>query len=233
MDRHLDFTIDFETCGLGANAAVMQVAVLPWLRDNFASPFCNEDELKPYVGYVDLRRCVMDGFEFEPKTLRWWREQSEEAKSAVCDGKPEQIDDITWNVLHYIDGVMSEYKLESICLWSQGPDVDMAILRHLCSEFGIDLEKRIQHTSFRDCRTMILEAALLMAGRIQPDGAVSTAPSSPSVQDILSDSRRAYELFDPLPYYSFIKGRAQHDALYDCARSTWYTWQALKELRKP
>lgn len=29
MERHLDFTIDFETCSLSANAAVMQVAIVP------------------------------------------------------------------------------------------------------------------------------------------------------------------------------------------------------------
>lgn len=34
MERHLDFTIDFETCSLGANAAPMQDDPLP---DEYAS----------------------------------------------------------------------------------------------------------------------------------------------------------------------------------------------------
>lgn len=91
MIGHLDFTIDFETCSLSANAAVMQVAVVPWLRDEDEDPFCKPQantgtwscEGLPYVGFVDLRTCVVDGFDFDRDTIKWWSERSDVAKMAV------------------------------------------------------------------------------------------------------------------------------------------------------
>ena len=93
MDKHLDFTIDFETCSLSANAAPMQVAIVPWMRDAEKDPFdlpaadannltADDRErglgrIQPFVGYVDLRTCVVDGFDFDPETIKWWSEKSD------------------------------------------------------------------------------------------------------------------------------------------------------------
>lgn len=237
--RHLDFTIDFETCSLSANAAVMQVAIVPWLRDNDADPFCNEQEVQPYVGYVDLRTCVVDGFDFDQSTVKWWSERSEAAKKAVIANLPEPVSDVLIAALYYIRDIKKRHEVESICLWCQGPDVDIAILRNLCRKYDVNLEDIIPHTQLRDCRTVILEAAYKLACQQRLE-AVATAVTllqdgspvpSPAVspQEVLAGSRNAYDLFPPLPsQYDGI----QHNALYDALRSTWYTWQALKTLRQ-
>lgn len=210
--KHLDFTIDFETCGLSANAAVMQVALVPWMRDG-ESPFFDSGELEPYVGYVDLRTCVVDGFDFDPSTVSWWAGQDETAKSAVTAGMAEPIADVLLTVLDYIRDAVAERQLDSICLWAQGPDVDLAILRNICRRYDVSLEDTVPHASFRDCRTVILESAV--AGR----------PGA----SVLSDPSKAYDALEPLPEtYAGVK----HDALYDAVRSTWYTWQALRRMRR-
>lgn len=228
MERHLDFTIDMETVSLSATAAPMQVAIVPWLRDNDTDPFCNENELETFVGYVDLRSCVVDGFDFDPSTVKWWSEKSPAAKDAVCKGLPEPVSDVLISALDYIRGIVKKYELLSICLWSHGPDVDIAILRNLCRKYDVNIEDIIPHTSFRDCRTVIIEAAEIEAVRsLKGTGTRANGIALP--ETIMQDPAKAYALYSPLP--DQYAGDA-HDALYDAVRSSWYTWQALKWLHQ-
>ena len=237
--KHLDFTIDFETCSLSANAAVMQVAIVPWRRDAQDDPFAVADDLgevtedeaarwpDPYEAYVDLRSCVVEGMDFDPATITWWSQQSDETKRAVCEGLAEPVADVLVGVLDFIRSMVKEHSLDSICLWAHGMDVDLAILRSLCRRFDIELESIIPHTSFRDCRTVILEAALIEAERSMA-GKSTRANGITLPHQIQSDPSLAYLLFPPLP--SRYDG-CLHDANYDALRSTWYTWQALRTLR--
>ena len=253
--KHLDFTIDFETCALSANAAVMKVAIVPWRRDAQDDPFAVADDLgevtedkaarwpNPYESYVDLRSCVVEGMDFDPTTIDWWSRQSDEAKHAVCQGLAEPIADVTVGILDYLRDIVAQYRLDSICLWAHG-DTDISQLRSLCRRFDINLEDTVPHTSFRDCRTVILEAAhakyrkdikdankdlhggdkivcsMMIGGKM--------IPCDPD--KYLSRPNEAYLLFPTLPF-RYTEGRCQHDALYDALRSTWYAWQALKILR--
>lgn len=238
--KHLDFTFDFETCALSANAAPMQVAIVPWQRKAQNDPFVVADGgiisegvpepwPKPYVAYVDLRSCVVEGMEFDPETISWWSRQSDNAKHAVCKGLAEPVADITVGALNYLRDIVKQYQLDSICLWAHGMDVDCAILRFLCRRFDLELERIVPHTSFRDCRTVILEAALIEAERgIAGESTRAVGIALP--HQVQADPSLAYKIFDPLPNHC-AKGREAHDALYDAMRSTWYTWQALKTLR--
>ena len=225
----MDFTIDFETCSLSANAAVMQVAIVPWLRDNDCDPFCNEHEVTNYVGYVDLRTCVVDGFDFDQATVKWWSERSEAAKKAVTADLPEPVSDVLIAALDYIRDIKKRHDVDSMCLWCQGPDVDIAILRNLCRKYDVNLEDIVPHTSFRDCRTVILEAALIEAERSMT-GKSTLANGIALPHQVQNDPTLAYKIFDPLPDHC-AEGREAHDALYDALRSSWYTWQALRTLR--
>lgn len=235
--KHLDFTLDFETCALSANAAVMQVAIVPWLRDTDIEPFMSKADAEPFVNYVDLRSCVVEGMDFDPDTICWWSRRSDDAKRAVCRDLPEPIADVLVGALDFIRRLVKEHSLDSICLWAHGMDVDLAILRSLCRRFDIDMESIIPHTQLRDCRTVILEAAYKLACQQRLE-AIATAETllqdgtpvprpAVSPQEVLAGSRKAYDLFLPLPsQYDGI----QHDAIYDATRSTWYTWQALRAL---
>ena len=234
MEHHLDLTIDFETCSLSANAAVMQVAIVPWLRDKDCAPFFNGQPAEHFVGYVDLRTCVVKGFDFDPKTIEWWSRQSDAAKASVCAELPEPINDVLKNALDYVRNLMEENKAQSVCLWCQGPDLDIAILRNLCLKFGMKLEDYIPHTSFRDCRTVILEAALIMSERRRcdassPDGVLFPDADLPTASQLLVSPSKAYALYPPLP--DLYSHGEEHDAVYDAVRSTWNTWYALKWLR--
>lgn len=225
--KHLDITIDFETCAMTANAAVMQVAMAPWLRDNDADPF-SFDDMDIYEGCVDLRTCVVDGFDFDPETIKWWSERNLKAKEAVTKGEPKAVDDVLIGMLNYIRELKEKHALTSIFVWCQGMDFDIAILRNLCRKYGVKLEEDIPHTSFRDCRTVILEAALIEASR-SLNGKSTRANGIILPEQILAGSYDVYKMFDPLPE-RYSAGSEAHDALYDALRSSWNTWQALKWL---
>lgn len=237
--KHLDFTIDFETCALTANAAPMQVAIVPWRREAQDDPFVADDGFvvseevtsawpEPYEAYIDLRSCVVEGMDFDTKTVDWWSRQSDEAKHAVCHGLAEPVADVTVGILDYLRDIAAQYQLDSICLWAHG-DTDIGQLRSLCSRFDIELEDTVPHTSFRDCRTLILEAGLIEAERGMA-GKSTRANGIALPHQVQADPTQAYKIFDPLPD-CYAAGREAHDATYDALRSTWYTWQALKTLR--
>ena len=229
MDKYLDldFTIDFETCSLRSNAAVMQVAVVPWIRGAENDPL--DTGITPFVGYVDLRTCVVEGFDFDPETIKWWSRQSMAAKAAVTSDKPWPIGEITGMLHDWFLNVRHAYGIESICLWCQGPDVDIAILRNLFDKIGCDLEKIIPHTSFRDCRTLVQEAALLEAER-SISGESTRACGIVDPIALRANPSTVYLLYQQLPE-KYAEGREAHDALYDARRSSWNTWQALKWMR--
>lgn len=237
--NHIDITFDLETAGRTANAAVMQVAAVAWRRDADDNPFY-EDDMERYIynEYIDLRTCLVEGFEFEPATVQWWSQRSEAAKRAVCAGLPEPVEEVFVRFLHWIECVKKATGADTVNLWAQGSDFDTSILRNICHRYDIDLEDTVAHTQFRDCRTIILEGALVEAGRLHME-AVAKAETliagqpfpQPVVtqQAILDEPAKAYVLFDPLPD-DIAQGSEAHDALYDALRSSWNTWQALRWL---
>lgn len=232
--KHLDITIDFETCGLTASSAPMMVALVPWLR--YADePFLTKDDAEPLVMYVDLRTCVVDGFDFDPKTLRWWSRQSEAAREAVTLGLAEPVQEVLIGAVNYLRSLCERFHLDSICLWSQG-ELDIAMLRYMATKYGINLDDIIRHTQLRDARTVILEAALIQSRQTVRIASLSVNTPHPCPMpevlpdQILAGSYDVYKMFDPLPDRYIPNNSEAHDALYDALRTSWNTWQALRWL---
>lgn len=223
--KHLDITIDFESCGLTASSAPMMVALVPWLRDADVEPFLTKDDAEPLVLYVDLRTCVVDGFDFDPQTLRWWSRQSLAAREAVTRGLAEPVQDVLVGAVNYLRLLRERFHLNSICLWSQG-ELDIAMLRYMATKYDINLNEIIPHTQFRDARTMILEAALIEASR-SLEGKSTRANGIVLPNQILAGSYDVYKMFPPLPD-RYTNNSEAHDALYDAIRTSWNTWQALR-----
>lgn len=223
--KHLDITIDFESCGLTASSAPMMVALVPWLRDADVEPFLTEDYAGPLVMYVDLRTCVVDGFDFDPQTLRWWSRQSHAAREAVTRGLAEPVQDVLVGAVNYLRLLRERFHLNSICLWSQG-ELDIAMLRYMATKYDINLNDIIPHTQMRDARTMILEGALIEARR-SIEGKSTRANGIVLPDQILAGSYDVYKMFDSLPDH-YKNNSEAHDALYDAIRTSWNTWQALR-----
>ncbi len=244
--NHIDITFDMETCAITANAAVMQVAAVAWNRAAKENPFsvCDGSAVadSPVCGcttatdivsfneHIDLRSCVVDGFDFDQTTVKWWANQTEKAKKAVTDGLAEPIEEVFIRFIEWITQVKKDTKAESVCLWCQGMDFDGAILRNICHKY--DLELPFPYQQFRDCRTVILETAVTQVSRYTVDDSSGMICDDGSVikpKDILQHPCKAYKIYKPLPE-EIIGSGAVHDAMYDCIRSSWNTWQAFKFL---
>ena len=215
----LDITIDFETCSLCPTAAVMSIGAVAWRRDNLYSPFYNlkggkQDPASVFSCHIDLRSMFINGFTFDEKTAAWWKAKTDEAKASLLSNDSYElpcrpIDMAVKDLFEWIEDFKKEQGEQDVCLWAQGSDFDIAILRYICYTFGIDMP--LPHTSFRDHRTFIYEAARL----IYKAHGESYHPS------------KAYDLVED---YKNIEKGAEHDPVFDCKRSIYSTWQMMRLL---
>lgn len=216
----LDISIDLETCSLCPTAAVMSIGAVAWRRDEETSPFYNlkdgstQDPSSVFSCHIDLRSMFVNNFTFDGKTAEWWGAKSDKAKASLLSNDSYELPCRTIEVavkdlFEWIEDFKKEHGNQDVCLWAQGTDFDIAILRNICYKFGIDMP--LHHTDFRDHRTFIYEAARL----IYKAKGESYVPS------------KAYNLVED---YKNIEKGAEHDPVFDCKRSIYSTWQLMRML---
>ena len=208
----IDITFDLETCALCPTAAVMSIGAVAWDRNQVDTPFYEEGSMNNadylYLRHIDLRSQFVNGFTFDQDTANWWASRSKEAKLAVTAPDIQPCDSVKNVVVDFFQWIKEIANGDEICLWSQGSDFDIAILRNICQKFQIDIP--VSYKNFRDHRTFFLEGA-----RIILDAALQ--PYDPS---------RAYSLVEP-----YEGEGVAHDPIFDCKRSIYSTWQMMKHLK--
>ena len=207
-----DVTLDLETTALCPTAAVMSIGAVAWDRNQVDTPFYEEGNINNadylYLRHIDLRSQFVNGFTFDQDTANWWSSRSKEAKAAVTAPDSQPCDSIENVVVDFFQWIKEIADGDEICLWSQGSDFDIAILRNICQQFQIDLP--VSYKNFRDHRTFFLEGARIILDAAQQ-------PYDPS---------RAYSLVEP-----YEGEGVAHDPIYDCKRSIYSTWQMMKHLK--
>lgn len=213
----LDITFDLETCAICPTAAVMSIGAVAWNREAETNPFAiisdsSEDYPGTFYRHIDLRSSFVDGFTFDEETAKWWGSQSQEAKKSVLEYDETPIASIEESVKEFFGWIEMLRSMiadvDTIYLWCQGTDFDMAILRNICHRYDIPIP--VNYKNFRDHRTFFLEGAKLLS----------------DIADAPFNAERAYAMVEK---YSG-KG-AQHTPVYDCKRSINSTWQMLQHLR--
>ncbi len=200
----IDITFDLETLSLAADAAVLQVAAVAWHRHS-ATPNIFVD-FPPFEAKVDLRSCAMGGFDFDPDTLHWWHEKPQAFRDTMASGDCYPIDEVFAQFLQWMQDVKISTGSDGIMLWSQGSDMDVAILRHVIRKYGLKLP--LSYRDFRDARTFIIELANFFF--------------TPSLNTALADHEKAYDFLPPFPKSALGGLSAEvHNALYDAARTAW------------
>ena len=213
----LNITFDFETCALCPTAAVMSVGAVAWRGDAVQSPFFLNKEgrgaASPIVFYrhVDLRSMFVNGFTFDAATGEWWARQDRQAKQAVLDADEcplAAIDVVISDFFSWMNTVKESFGFDDACLWSQGSDFDIAILKNICHKH--DLSLPVCYKNFRDHRTFYMESARIICATAGVD----------------FEPKKAYTLVD-----DFEEIGVPHNPVYDCKMSIWSTWQIMKHLR--
>lgn len=210
--KHLDITIDFETCGLGVNAAPMQLAAVAW--DRFV-PLPSEEELrKPLKDFtnpftasifrsidgqfsigIDLRSCFMLGLDFDKHTSDWWQQQDPAVRNEVLSLEPWPLSIAIDQFIKWVKDATAD--CTSYTIWAQGADFDIAKLNHYLAVCGIKAPWK--HTQVRCARTYILEHAHMLVPDISPEDAASF----PNV------------IYSHIPKMNADFG-SKHNALFDC-----------------
>jgi hypothetical protein len=222
--KHIDITFDFETCSTAPDAAPMQLAAIVWDRNTTSeSPF-TEDTFD--VG-IDLRTCVVEGFSFDQDTVNFWSRQNTVAKQNVTETECYAVDTAFQQFCEWMEQMKRKYNANTVCLWCQGQDFDFPILKTIARKFGLKMP--VHQHYFRDCRTYVLETVLTLLGNSNRTD--ETHSVHLTLDDVLEKPMRAYDLI-PKIKSDWLDGRTQHDALYDCLRSTWSVWQCMKLLKR-
>lgn len=216
--KTVDITIDLETCALCPTAAVMSIGAVAWDRHGEASPFFVADKewgIDPstiFSTHIDMRTEFVDGFTFDQSTADWWTRQSNDAKAALTECDDEPAKHIAYAVIQlfdFINDVKERMGADRVCLWSQGTDFDIAILRNICYKYSQKLPTSYQN--FRDHRTFYMECAELIC----------------DITNVDFDPENAYTMVDD---YECEKG-VVHEPVYDCKRSIYSTWQMMNHIR--
>ena len=220
----IDVTFDFESCSLSPTAAVMSLGAVAWKRYGKESPFFEDGDgvlrNSTFSAHVDLRSMFINGFAFDKSTAEWWSKQSDEAKAALLDSDNEEspcqpIDVVVNDLFGWIDYIKKKLGDDELCLWAQGTDFDVAILRYICWKLGINFQ--IKHTQLRDHRTFYLELARILWDAAEPNEEPFTI-------------EKAYAL--TTDYQDITDEGAAHDPIFDCKRSIYSTWQMMKKIRE-
>lgn len=211
--KHIDITVDLETCALSPNAAVMQIAAVAWNREA-----ANFEELFPqqsicFETKIDLRSSWLLGLDFDPNTQKWWTGRDKEAKERLVAGDVFPLEEAMTGFFDWINDNKSVLKCEHVCLWAQGSDFDIAILRNICCKMNIKLP--INCHDFRDARTFIAEVANL----------VFTRESNKCLYD-------HHNIYSNIPDYNEMEPGVAHDALFDARRTSYAVYYMLTLLKQ-
>ena len=213
MKKIIDITFDLESLSLASNAAVLQVAAVAFNRHAETADNLFPTNLPPFESNVDIRSCVADGFDFQPATVKWWSEKPQEVKDEVLSGDCYPLSEVIEAFIQWINDIKMLTKADVACLWAQGSDFDISVLRTILRTYGMERQFPVHFHDFRDARTFIAEIGSHYMG-LENDG--------------LADHAKIYEKMPPYPEEGNV-----HSATYDCRRTSWSVWQCFSLLPDP
>lgn len=209
--KHLDITLDLETCSLSTNAAVLQLAAVAWNRYAEDSNEVFVTDIPTFDAKVDLRSCLMDGFDFDRDTCKWWADRPSKLRAEMMSGDCYPLEEVFRNFADWLTDAKQIAGADSLALWAQGADFDLAILRTVCRKYGIRLP--LSYHDFRCARTFIIEVG---ANRVLQEPLEG-----------LKDHSKVYDCLPPCPLDD-----DAHNALYDAQRTSYNLWNVLSLIIK-
>jgi len=136
-ERHL--MVDLETLGSHNNAVITQIGGCIF------QPCAEEPIIKSFCFHVDPQSCLDIGLGMQWATIKWWMQQSEEARAAFQRTDTISIKQALANLC------VADWKAIQ-CIWSHGLTFDVPILENALKKTKMDIPWSFK--AGRDTRTL-------------------------------------------------------------------------------
>lgn len=133
-----DLMIDIETLGTAPGSVILSIGAVAF--DAETGEFGDEF----YVA-IDPQSAVSAGLTMDVSTLKWWMDQSEDARQEAFSGE-----DSIWNALIDFDDYVR--RIDATRVWAKPPSFDLVLLEAAFRKVGIDIPWH--YKTPRDCRTL-------------------------------------------------------------------------------
>lgn len=143
-----DIMIDIETLGTAPGSVILSIGAVNF--DAETGEFGEE-----FYGAVDPQSAVDMGLTIDVSTLKWWMEQSEDARKAAFAGD-QTLSKVLFDLHQFVQSV------EASRVWAKPPSFDLVLLESAYRACAISMPWH--YKTPRDCRTLFD-----LTGATQPD----------------------------------------------------------------
>lgn len=162
----LDFSIDIETLAATHDAAIINIACVPFSKDGSV----DTSDCKELDVYINPMSAICAGLAADQGTCKWWAEKPAELKDAMTTNIATggmHINCALGELLEYIRNTRRECAADRVRFWSQGKDFDFPILENALLKTGVVMNKfRMpwKYNELRCARDYIFESIEYMHG---------------------------------------------------------------------
>jgi hypothetical protein len=148
----MNYIFDFETLSIDrVNGAIISMAILEFDPNRFNTEPYEYSQLIDNTGFIKFNiedQVKNHGRKIDPDTLKWWREQSAEARTQL---KPSSNDQSLSECIPFINNYIGNTKVDKV--FSRGNTFDPIILDYI----GVQFNQVIPwgHWAMRDTRSII------------------------------------------------------------------------------
>ena len=148
----MNYIFDFETLSIDrVNGAIISMAILEFNTNRFNTEPYEYSQLLDNTGFIKFNvedQVKNHGRKIDPDTLKWWGEQSAEARAQL---KPSENDKILSECIPFIKDYIGNAKVDKV--FSRGNTFDPIILDYI----GVQFNQAIPwgHWAMRDTRSII------------------------------------------------------------------------------
>lgn len=132
--------VDIETLSTAPDACIISIGVARFTEHAVEDTRVWEISSKDWTGHID------------PATIKWWMNQSDEAKAASFHGTISAMT-AAFEFAAFVDGADE--------VWANSPSFDIVILKSWWKRFVPGVHFPISYKAERDCRTIFAEASRL------------------------------------------------------------------------
>lgn len=200
--KTLDFCIDIETLSKEPDAAIINIACVPFSRDGSV----DTSGTNPFEGYIHPMTAICSGLRVDSDTAGWWASRPPELKM-VMSTNIATVGGSATAILEefciYIEHTKEALSPDRVRFWAQGKDFDFPILANALNKCCVIGALPWRYDQLRCARDYILEG----------------------VEEIFGPQADPYS---KLPPYEPQTGGQPHLAAYDALRTAFNVTEVWK-----